>query len=437
MLNFLSNSVVLSGDRKKTTKHLILISLFISFVFVLSYFFQNKNYQNSVPYYISASMSNNIFNISFDEDEVYDFNWIGFSKDEEYEVVEGLYNNEKGAYKFSEIPQTILDGDSIKKRFGYMFSYGFIAYIKMAKAILPNFGDLNAIIVMNLIIHILSTLFFASLFKFRFSKVFLCLIYGLNPLVLYLATFPYYYYPAVGFSVGIMALYKINLSNENLNSYKEVLWIIATIFFVAMRPTLLVGLIFAFLYFFYKFERRYIYLAFIALTLAFFGQIKSQSTSEYTPWFSAYVGFGAYNNIQGFTLTDKSAGDFLRSYREESNPAEQKTDGEIFRSEVFEIVSDNKMLYLYNTTRNMLQVFGYGYHTRSQMLNYISVALGIITILLFFKLKLYFLSFVIFFSNVGYLLYFPPIAAYMGSTYVLLAFGWIFSMERMYENRIK
>ena len=37
----------------------------------------------------------------------------------------------------------------------------------------------------------------------------------------------------------------------------------------------------------------------------------------------------------------------------------------------------------------------------------------------------------IFFSNIGYLLYFPPIAVYMASTYILLAFGWIFSMERI------
>ena len=136
-------------------------------------------------------------------------------------------------------------------------------------------------------------------------------------------------------------------------------------------------------------------------------------------------------------MRDKSAYDFLRSDSKESNPAEQKKDVDIFRSKVVEIVSDNKMLYLYNASRNILQVFGYGYHTRSQMLNYISAALGIITILLFYKLKLYFLLFMIFFSNIGYLLYFPPIAVYMASTYILLAFGWIFSMERMYENRIK
>ena len=430
MLNFLSNSVALSGDRKKIIINLMLVSLFVTLVCVASLFFQNKNYQHSLPYYLSSSLSNNIFNIRFNEIEVNDFNSISFSKT-------GQYNKEKGGYKFSEISQTIHDRDSIKEHFGYMISYGFLAYIKMAKAILPDFGDLNAIIVMNIIIHILSTLFFASLFKFRFSQVFFCLIYGLNPLVLYLATFSYYYYPVVGFSVGIMALHKINFSNENLNSYKEVLWIMATIFFVAMRPTLLVGLIFGFLYFFYKFERRYIYIASIALAVALFGYIKSQSSSEYSPWFTVYVGFGAYNNIQGFTLRDKSAYDFLRSDSKESNPAEQKKDVDIFRSKVVEIVSDNKMLYLYNASRNILQVFGYGYHTRSQKLNYISAALGIITILLFYKLKLYFLLFMIFFSNIGYLLYFPPIAVYMASTYILLAFGWIFSMERMYENRIK
>ena len=115
-----------------------LLLTFLGFLFLASFTFQNKNYQHSLPYYLSTSLSNSIFSISFNNEEIKNFNAIDSSES-------GKLNSDKGFYKFSDKPNLNNSKESIKDHFGYMVSHGFIAYIKTSKFFFGSLGDINSI----------------------------------------------------------------------------------------------------------------------------------------------------------------------------------------------------------------------------------------------------------------------------------------------------
>jgi hypothetical protein len=102
------------------------------------------------------------------------------------------------------------------------------------------------------------------------------------------------------------------------------------------------------------------------------------------------------------------------------------------------------MELLRNTSLNLAQSFALGYMTKSQMLSYFSAGIGVVVMLVMAWHGM-FLSMALLLAGVaGFVLYFPPIPAYMFGNYLLLAWVlvhvvdlWLDRMGLVLSNRMR
>ena len=74
-------------------------------------------------------------------------------------------------------------------------NYGYVLVALVATKILPWIGDIQAVIVIQIVVHVL---FCVALVLFSFVNSFqryaFILLYAANPIVIYFVTFPFYYF---------------------------------------------------------------------------------------------------------------------------------------------------------------------------------------------------------------------------------------------------
>ncbi len=391
----------------------ILLVAFLSF---------NKSYQHALPYYISASLDYSYGDLpKYNQNEVDKFN----------QHDSGIYSLEKGFYSFKDAPQSHTNKEVVD-RFGYAFSHGFIIYIKLCRFIFGNlFGDLNSIILMNLLIHIISFYLVLSKFADKYSKFLFYLLFAINPFILHLATFPYHYYPITLISAILIFI-------GSLNHNQRFCGIIISGILSNLRITIIPAIIYSSLKLF-KDSKILFFLAFSFLLFLYF-YIKNFTYGYHEPYYTAIIGLGAYENINKIEMNDAFILNLIEKYRYEYGYFFMNiwyADEMTLMKDIFIYYIKSDIFGWFSTiVKNIFILFGGGYLIGQTTYNTLAASLGFLHIIILVYMKNYDLMFMIFLSAIGVVLFFPPIPAYVASSYIFLAYSGTCIID-MFINKFK
>ena len=165
-------------------------------------------------------------------------------------------------------------------------------------------------------------------------------------------------------------------------------------------------------------------------------------------WHTAYVGFGAYPNPfvhglsdnNGYAEYEAQTGVRLRMSSPGDNyydPSVYRAYQHVLRDEYLRIVWDSPLIATRNAALNVLQSFSFGYPVARPRLAYASAAFGAVVIVLLLLTAQYWLLLGIAAVSAGFVLYFPPIPAYMFGGYMLLVVGAAETGRRLWQYRLQ
>ena len=230
--------------------------------------------------------------------------------------------------------------------------------------------DFEAARLFNYLWHLLVSILVLTLFKTKLEKIIFLLLYVLNPLIIYVATYPYYYFWQVIPSLMIILILKGNSK----------FWTPVTIFIISIicsgiyltRPTVVFSVLAIFILFANKLNWKKAMLGFtifVVSSLAF----KAESTSS--PYGHFYIGIGAYPNPLGIILSDtepmklfkKKTGENLGPFNQQS-PERMKEYYSYCRDAYLNFLKSHPILIIRNGVMNFFQSYSIGYFTNGKWL---------------------------------------------------------------------
>lgn len=303
---------------------------------------------------------------------------------------------------------------------------GYVFIVWIAQVLFFWLPSIKAVLWFQVVFHIVSVLWVLSLLSSTRQRLIFFLAYGVNPLVLHFVTFAYHYY----WQVVPALLWLAYEARDGIRLERRIYWMVAVMMtvFLVRQSTLPLSL-FMLGYWIWKERTVHAWMALLAM-LVFVLLVKNPSQ----PWHTAYVGLGAYPNAGGIELSDESG---YSRYKELSGTQINTVppDGNYYDTTVRSAYYDalRKELIGYaaqhpgelarNAFLNTAQSFSLGYVTKSRLLSYLSAAIGVLVALFMAWRGMYLRMAVLLAGVAGFVLYFPPIPAYMFGNYLLLA--WV------------
>ena len=388
-----------------------IILILIATVIFSSYFFKNNRDQSinwTFPYFSGAANYQNLFN------------WQISPSD--FQIAKKLDYKSYQNYRHKKTKITITNTVN---------NYGYVLIVLIARNIFPHSGEINSVILFQILIHTIASIFIILyILKNNLQKFLFIILYASNPLIIHFVTFPFYYF----------WMFIPSLSLILINKRKDLVMIsIPFITFLLLlstfiRPTTIFLSVFIYIYaFFISIKTSNKLNIFLFGILFLFGvSIISNKGTKSLPFHTMFVGIGSYPNdfginsnsdAEGFNYykkitglqisTDAISGNYkIDSIRQNYN--------NLLKSKYLEIYKIQPSLLYKNATLNFLQIFSFGYYTRSLCLSYISSIIGLIVlIILMFCKKWVYIAGIIFYS-ISYIFYFPPIPAYNFGVYLFL-----------------
>ena len=344
-----------------------------------------------------------------------------------------LSASEKMNYRFEQTDETI----------SYNYNAIGLLYIDLvARTLFFWQGDLQSLVTLQQIFHLIFSFSILFLLQSLWKKIAFFFFYAVNPLILYLVDFPYYYFWQI-VPTGIFLLYI--LRGRNINNMIYLLSILFSLI-VIIRPSTL--FIIMFVLFFIAYKERVFLKGFLALSLFFSLTFILKPDSVNQPWHTMYIGVGAYSNEYNITLSDS---DGFKKFEKErgktilgcstnltNNEIYEEYIGDFIKKEYFNIMHDSPELLIRNAFFNIFQSYGFGHKANKEWINYVSIVFGLLLISMLLYYKEYLLFLVIGIASISFSPYYPPIAAYMFGSYILIIYAWIVSVNnilRKKENR--
>ncbi len=306
-------------------------------------------------------------------------------------------------------------------------SIGFAWICKLAKTVFWFLPDIKALEWLQILLHsILSMTVIYFLNSFQ-NKILFLLLYALNPLILYVVTYPYYYCWMV---IPAFVLLPYLLKNNFIWGKKLWLLMIFLGCILASRSVIFPSVILIF-YFIIRRENKKTagisFLIFLMSTFLFW------SPNQKNQPFTAYLGLGAYTTTMLPNMNNETA---LRLSPIKLNPtrlndpyydnAFQSSYRSILKKAYLEKAKAHPFLVLRNAILNIGSSFSIGYlNDYSLLLRLLSAFGGFIFIGLLLYKKLYMWVTAIFINGLGFVLYYPPIQIYMFGNYILLVCAFI------------
>ena len=330
-----------------------------------------------------------------------------------------LSKAEQFTYNFPH-SSTLVDYDHLSK--------GFMLIVIFAKTLFFFLGDLQAVQLLQGLVHITLSLIIANLLNKDYQKWLFLILYMLNPLVLYLVNFPYYYFwqfiPSVIFLIYF-------LSGRRFGNWVFLASLIFSFVYIT-RPTVLFFVLF--FYGLYGFKEGW--LKSILAIILFFVLTTIVPKYSFGPWHTAYIGIGAYDNKYNITISDNDGYDYFKLQTGKIYNSSTVLDKEL-KSEYYQVLKDKYLhianespsLLVKNAILNISQSYSLGYKTNNTFLNYTIAMIGIVFIVLLLYSKQYLLFFAIGAAGAGFTPYYPPIPAYMFGSYILLVTAFIFIID--------
>jgi len=311
-------------------------------------------------------------------------------------------------------------------------NYGYVLVALISRNLFPFKGDLNGIVLFQIIVHISISLFLI-LFVFndnleRFGFLFL---YSVNPLIIHFVTFPFYY-----FWMFIPSfLFIILIKKEAWRNTLIYIAIPLILFSLFIRPTTILLVVFfyfvAFLLAKTMLNKFRTIFAFLLLTTSFFF-ISSFFKSNASPWHTMYVGIGAYNNDLGINKLSDEEGFIYFQNRTGINIDTDPVNGNFsdlsikmkyfdeLKNKYISICSEYPEIIFRNALFNFFQVFSIGFIVGKPILLIPNMIIGLIIIFFLVYTKNFIYLTAIISSACSFFLYFPPIPAYNFAAYLLL-----------------
>jgi hypothetical protein len=314
---------------------------------------------------------------------------------------------------------------------------GYVFIVWIAQTLFFWLPSIKAVLWFQVTFHVVSVLWVLRLLSTTRQRLIFFLAYGVNPLVLHFVTFAYHYY----WQVVPGLLWLSYEAREGVRLERKIYWMVAAmmVIFLVRQSTLLLSL-FMLGYWIWRERTVHAWLALLTM-LVFVLLVKNPSQ----PWHTAYVGLGAYTNSAGIKLSDDSGytrykeltGTQINTIPPDGNYYDEAVRSAYYdtlRRELTDYAKQQPGELVRNALINSAQSFSLGYVTKSLMLSYLSAGIGFLVALVMAWRGMYLRMAVLFAGVVGFVLYFPPIPAYMFGNYLLLA--WVLvhvadpSMER-------
>jgi len=315
---------------------------------------------------------------------------------------------------------------------------GYVYIIRCATLLLPFVGDETAVMVFQLLFHLLFCLFILYLLRTNFlAFMFFAIGYMINPFILKYVAFNFYYFWQSIPSLLILIL----LIDKRYVNYVAALFTVVLPFILLARMTLVLSVLFLVGLLIYK-KINWMYLI---ASLFIFSYIFTsiQQPTEKNIFHTIYVGIGAYKNPYvealsdnvGYDLYKQKTGDDLDAQiggnYYEGNVIHRYQD--IAKKEVLDIVSECPTMFIKHAVLNTLQLYSFGFYSKgSEIFKYLSAAIGFIVLLSLLFLRQYWIIILIGIPSVTFTWFYPPIPAYMFGSYIflLLAYYTLFEYLR-------
>ncbi len=311
---------------------------------------------------------------------------------------------------------------------------GYIYVVWLAQTVMFWLPPIKAVIWLQIVFHVLSSLWLMSRLSSRRQQVIFFLAYAANPIVLHFVTFAYHYYWQV-----IPSLAWFWFENREGASSGRRIGLLAFVLagaFLIRQSTVIVSLLIL-VYAAWR-NRTVIGWAAVVCFLAFVTIAKNPSQ----PWHTAYVGIGAYPNAAGIALDDESGyklfkestGIRINTAPPDGNYYDEQVRGRyygVLKERIVEYAAEHPVQLARNAALNMLQGYSVGYPVGHLLLAYVSALIGMVFLLTLLLHRMYLISALILAGVAGFVAYYPPIPAYMFGNYLLLSLGLVGIVDQL------
>jgi hypothetical protein len=324
-----------------------------------------------------------------------------------------------------------LDYEFVRGQIGDLVPYsildrGYVFIVWVAQTLFFWLPSIKAVLWFQVACHVGSVLWVLSLLSSSRQRLIFLVAYGVNPIVLHFVTFAYHYY----WQVVPALLWLAYEARGGVRLERKIYWMLGvmTAVFLVRQSTVLLSM-FMLGYWLWKERTVHAWIALLAM-LVFVLLVKNPSQ----PWHTAYVGLGAYPNAGSIELSDDSGYSRYKvltgTQIDTSLPGGNYYD-ETVRSDYYGVLKKELVGYavqhpwelVRNALINSTQSFSLGYVTNSRLLSYLSASVGALVLGIMAWRGMYLRIAVLFAGVFGFVLYFPPIPAYMFGNYLLLA--WV------------
>jgi hypothetical protein len=396
-----------------------LATFLITSILLSAFLFQNPKTQGinwSFPYFSGAANFERLFD------------WQISTSD--FDAAAGLSDQDYRKYKHRKTADTITNTVN---------SYGYVLVALVAKNMFPYLGDMQGVILLQLLVHIGVSLFLVlKIFQTNLQRYGFVLLYAANPLIVYFVTFPMYYFWMFIPSAALLVLW----FKPEWRGWSALALTPLLLFSLLIRPTTLflcaVFFISAWLLVNSKPDKRRVV---SASGLFLVGLVFVTSQSSGPPWHTMYVGVGAYENNLGVPdMGDNRGYEYFRS----RTGVEISTDAvhgnwnsvdvrstymNVLRTRYLEMVREQPLLLFKNAIINTLQVFSVGYIVDRPSATKVSTAVGFFVLLFLLYCRQFRWIAAVLASAGSFAWYFPPIPAYNFAAYLLLVTAFLRALE--------
>lgn len=311
---------------------------------------------------------------------------------------------------------------------------GYVFVVWIAQTLIFWLPQIKAVLWFQVLFHVFSVVWVLRLLPTKRQQLIFFVGYGVNPVVLHFVTFAYLYYWQVVPSL-LWIVYE-SRNGDSLN--QKVYWMVAAMMaaFLIRQSTILVSL----LALGYIVRRERTVHAWISLLLVVGFVVFAKNPSQ--PWHTAYVGLGAYPNAAGIELSDEAgyskfkelSGTVINTIPPDGNYYNDTVRTEYYvalRKELVGYVIVHPQEVVRNALVNSAQSFSLGYVVNHRNISYLSAGVGLLVLLIMAWQGMYFCMALLYAGVAGFVLYFPPIPAYMFGNYLLLVWMLAQPLDRL------
>jgi hypothetical protein len=391
----------------------------LSCVFTVAHFIDRGKIMTpeiTVPYFSGAALINQSDRWIFNVNEVDSLKKINAVADTKLRIQ--LLDH----YKFSRLPSTTHTYE--------LNQPGLVYLISASQFLFPLYGEIGSLKLFQLCIHLLFSYLILISLRNPKKQIAFFFLYIINPFIIYLTLFPFYYFwQVINAFVAILLL-------KNTRLHKPAILLLTALLFAGLyhvRVSTLPLSIFVLVFCFYKlsvFLRSTAVVFMIAVIM-----LLNPSYLSKHPGHVMYSSLGAYGQspVRGFSDNisfedyNKATGN---NFTYESTPS--LYDSTVIMGEArwgakqfISFAKSQPLIILRNACLNFFESFSLGYSTASMAITYLSAALGFLFFCLLAYRRHYQFIFLIMGSTVSYIFYLAPVPIYLFGTYVLLAFAAI------------